>query len=117
LLESYFLKNKATNLLGLKNEKLAYQRNKTTKQRGNSDFEFVKLIECVVVILVYKQQNDRPNPHDSALVCFEKELLILKSHAELKYRYEDNNGLARGNSRRICGGVGYVKSKKQMNKN
>lgn len=35
-------KKKATNLSGLRNERLAYQRNKTMKQRGNLDVDFVK---------------------------------------------------------------------------
>lgn len=37
-------KKKATNLSGLRNERLAYQRNKTVKQRGNLDVDFVKQI-------------------------------------------------------------------------
>lgn len=35
-------KKKATNLSGLRNERLAYRRNKTMKQRGNLDVDFVK---------------------------------------------------------------------------
>lgn len=76
--------------MGLKNEKLAYHRNKIMKQRGNLDFDFVNPIECVVLILVYKPLHQKKKKKfffqicNSALVSFEKDFCFLKGHTKLK---------------------------------
>ena len=58
------------------------------KQRGNLDFDFVKSIECAVLILVYKQVQQQQEKDfqicNSVLVSFEKDFWSFKGHTELK---------------------------------
>ena len=56
--------------MGLKNEKLAYHRNKIMKQRGNLDFDFVNPIECVVLILVYKPLHQKKKKKKKKKISF-----------------------------------------------
>ena len=61
------------------------------KQGGNLNFDFVKPIECVVLILVYRQQQQQKNDLqicNSVLVSFEKDFWFLKGHTELKIQLE-----------------------------
>lgn len=61
------------------------------KQRGNLNFDFVKPVECVVLILVYRQLQQQKNDFqicNSVLVSFEKDCWFLKGHTELKIQLE-----------------------------